>query len=769
MTSRVVSAIGSSTLAASADFRRTMAGLVACALAVLPLRELFTDWGWLTDVWVVMILVLVPAAALRLYSQPKVWHLLPGLLLAVCYLTHRYVPDHAIIGLIPGPGAWKDVGILDADVRDSIRDDVAPLQSTVAIQMVLAAQAALFAIAIDLIAVVARRPALAGIPFLVILIVSGAVPRQPVGLVWFAAAAAGYLLLLASDRRDELVRWGRVMPRAAGPRPTPVQALSGRRIGVIAIVAALCVPFLLPTRSVNVLADTFHNGGGSGLGDGTGNGGVALDPLAALRGELTRTNPIQLLTVQYVGDSAHDPFYLRQEVLDDYNGKAWTPSGDNQGLVTLGGSLAPDPPFVGPQVTYQARITVNSTLRGNAPIFANPTSLTGPDGASWNPTNQLVITNRVNKDTTYSEDVSESQPTASDLQVSAESLPPGDLARLSEPPSVPAAVHTIVNDAVGPATSEYAKALAIFQYFVNPANHFLYSTSTKTGTTGNDLLDFLTNRVGYCQQYAAAMAVMLRIEGIPSRVVIGYTHRKPDQNGKFTVSTQDAHAWVEAYFGGAGWVPFDPTPLQQQDPLRAAALAWAPHPAQTNASDPGTAVPRVSNSAGQTAGLGAAAAAPGSSSGSGGPGWWFWTILAVVIFVSALFLTPAAVRLQRRRARLRAARAGPDPLWAELADTATDLGYVWSPVRTPRQVEGWLREEAVSGSDAEAALHSLATAVEVSRYAPPSSRPTAEADLVSDLREVEASLRARRSRSDRVRARILPGSVSWLRRTFRRH
>ena len=177
----------------------------------------------------------------------------------------------------------------------------------------------------------------------------------------------------------------------------------------------------------------------------------------------------------------------------------------------------------------------------------------------------------------------------------------------------------------------------------------------------------------------------------------------------------------------------------------------------------------MSNSAGQTAGLGAASAAPGSSSGSGGPGWLFWTVVAVVIFVGALFVTPAAVRLRRRRARLRAARAGPDPLWAELADTATDLGYVWSPVRTPRQVEGWLREEAVSGSEAEAALHSLATAVEVSRYAPPSSRPPAEADLVSNLREVEASLRARRSRSDRVRARLLPGSVSWLRRKLRRH
>jgi hypothetical protein len=109
-----------------------------------------------------------------------------------------------------------------------------------------------------------------------------------------------------------------------------------------------------------------------------------------------------------VGDPKHNPFYLRQEVLDDYNGKAWTPSGDNQGLVALGAGLTPDPPLAGPQATYEAHITVNNTLRGNAPIFASATSL-GAEQRILEPTNQLAVTNRVSKNTTYTEAVSETQ------------------------------------------------------------------------------------------------------------------------------------------------------------------------------------------------------------------------------------------------------------------------------------------------------------------------------------------------------------------------
>ena len=67
--------------------------------------------------------------------------------------------------------------------------------------------------------------------------------------------------------------------------------------------------------------------------------------------------------------------------------------------------------------------------------------------------------------------------------------------------------------------------------------------------------------IGYCQQFSGAMALMLRMVGIPARVAAGFAPGTPLTSGKgFVVTDLDAHAWVEVYFNGIGWVPFDPTP-----------------------------------------------------------------------------------------------------------------------------------------------------------------------------------------------------------------
>ncbi|HSJ16919.1 MAG TPA: transglutaminaseTgpA domain-containing protein, partial [Solirubrobacterales bacterium] len=107
-----------------------------------------------------------------------------------------------------------------------------------------------------------------------------------------------------------------------------------------------------------------------------------------------------------------------------------------------------------------------------------------------------------------------------------------------------------------PTAYDAAKAIEAhfqsgFSYTEDPGQHRL------------PLAGFLfEERAGYCQQFSGAMALMLRMTGIPSRVVSGFSPGTPDpdQNDRYLVSDTDAHSWVEAYFPGIGWVTFDPTP-----------------------------------------------------------------------------------------------------------------------------------------------------------------------------------------------------------------
>ena len=139
--------------------------------------------------------------------------------------------------------------------------------------------------------------------------------------------------------------------------------------------------------------------------------------------------------------------------------------------------------------------------------------------------------------------------------------------------------------------------------------------------------------------------------------------------------------------------------------------------------------------------------------------------IAGVLLVLALVLTPAGVRASRRRARYRAARrdGDADALWRELSDTAVDLGYVWSPSRSPRQVASWLARDA---ADSAGSLRRLAAAVERARYAAPGSGAggsvgTTSTDLASELGQVTGQLRSGRSLRTRITSRLWPASLGW--------
>jgi transglutaminase-like putative cysteine protease len=92
------------------------------------------------------------------------------------------------------------------------------------------------------------------------------------------------------------------------------------------------------------------------------------------------------------------------------------------------------------------------------------------------------------------------------------------------------------------------------------------------------LVDFIVRtKQGYCQHYAGAMALMLRFLGIPARVGAGFTSGRYDaDDGTWTVTDRNAHTWVEVWFRGFGWLPFDPTPGRGQlaGPYTSASLGF---------------------------------------------------------------------------------------------------------------------------------------------------------------------------------------------------
>jgi hypothetical protein len=89
-----------------------------------------------------------------------------------------------------------------------------------------------------------------------------------------------------------------------------------------------------------------------------------------------------------------------------------------------------------------------------------------------------------------------------------------------------------------------------------------YSLEAPVPPTGQDSVDhfLFDGRLGFCEQIASATTIMLRSQGVPARLVTGYVPSERDRvSGVWISRAKDAHAWVEVYFPGTGWVPFDPT------------------------------------------------------------------------------------------------------------------------------------------------------------------------------------------------------------------
>jgi hypothetical protein len=121
---------------------------------------------------------------------------------------------------------------------------------------------------------------------------------------------------------------------------------------------------------------------------------------------------------------------------------------------------------------------------------------------------------------------------------------------------------------------ESATPYAFAERVMNYLGHgFTYDTTPRLTRYPLETFLFKT-KSGYCQQFAGAMALLLRMGGVPARVAVGFTTGKYNSaTHEWAVADTDAHAWVEAYFPRYGWVKFDPTPPSTLSPIPDTAAA----------------------------------------------------------------------------------------------------------------------------------------------------------------------------------------------------
>jgi transglutaminase-like putative cysteine protease len=134
------------------------------------------------------------------------------------------------------------------------------------------------------------------------------------------------------------------------------------------------------------------------------------------------------------------------------------------------------------------------------------------------------------------------------------------------------------------ARTEWEIVVRVERYLLD-GRRFRYTTNVPE--PGPDPLGefLLRTHLGYCQQFAGAAALLLRLAGVPARVVSGFATGRQIRQGRYAVRDLDAHEWIEVYFEGYGWVPFNPTPAA--DPAQVAGVI-DPLPVAADAStDPG--------------------------------------------------------------------------------------------------------------------------------------------------------------------------------------
>ncbi|WP_395658873.1 transglutaminaseTgpA domain-containing protein [Nocardioides sp.] len=735
-----------------------------------------TPGGFLNPLFLLAIVVAGTGATLRWWRVPT------GLVVLSEVVASGVVAMLLITGSpLPVGDGWTELRQALSGSLDSAQGYAAPVpDSAPSVDPLLILCGLLCLLLVDLLACTLRRVPLAGLPLL-------AIYSIPIGMVgdsiswWvFAATAAGFLTMLFLQESDHVARWGRPIgidretgdPIAFGAGTHVVRSTAGT-VGGVATALAIFLPALVPTAGVHL----FDFGPGGGGGDE-----ITVDnPTADLVRDLKRGDDTPLVQITTTDP---DPSYFRILTLTRFSDVEWSPG--NRDVPADQRANGTMPPLDGVaaavgrhEVPYD--VTILPAFSSTWLPTQSPISRIDAEG-DWRYDTQTMDFLAVPDDLTtsnlhYTMSALDLDLTSARLENAGTSA--GDVSEVftDVPADLPEIVRELAVDVTKDATTRFDKAVALQDWFREDGG-FEYSLDTAEGSGYDALVDFLTDapggRTGYCEQFAASMAVMARVLGIPARVAIGFLHPQPAGPDTWVYSSDDMHAWPELYFDGAGWVRFEPTPSDRaEDVPDYTVLTNTPDLQPTNPSEPSGARSSLlpSNRPTEERPDSTGAAAP-VNDGSG-PWWPLGGALVGLCLVALALLTPRVVRRRRRDRRL--ATGEPEAAWAELRDTALDLGVPWPERRSPRATRNALVDHLgvplgpqtgdrpahgpMVAPAAVAALDRLVHALELLRYARPGEAGSDPERVRTDTEILVASLLGGAVRSARRRAAWWPRSV----------
>lgn len=750
--------------------RLTLAAALAVALAASALGPVYADLGWLVRVLGAVAVVGAAGLAMRRLSVPVVVQ--PSLQLAALalYASFVFARETLVLGVLPGRDslaalrALADTGLVDVETL------APPVPTSPGLVLLAVFGVGAIAVLVDVIAVLLARAAVAGLPLLLLFAIPSAVLADGLGWLPFALTASGWLGLLLVEGSDRVGRWGTPLRTAAAGGRDDDTSLGrvGRRIGAAALGIAVVVPAILPGLDTRLL----DGGSGDGIGgSGKGKSSKVYNPITRLQGFLNLPEPSALFS--YTTDDP-TPDYVRMTTLDTFAGGQWSaselradPDDDavDDGIplpVGLGGEVATR------DVAMRMKMTGLETAWLPAP--ATPTDVDIPGRWVWDTEAETVFSaqdNTSDLDETFTLTATRALPSAG--QLAGVGVVPPAINPYRADVQLTERVRVELDRIVADAQTEYEQVVAV-QDHLRDTDVFTYDVQARRAPAGRDPLEFflLDNRRGFCEQYASAMAALTRALGLPSRVAVGFTSGSLE-GITWTVTTNEAHAWPEVWFEGAGWVRFEPTPRVDATsvPSYARPVTEGPDGGPT-AAPSATAEPSAGPSASASADprgildpeTGDPAALDDPATSSGGPSLPSLPVLLLLLAV-AVSGVPAVAGVLRRRHRR--SLVGPLPAWAQVHDDATDIGHLWRPADSPRAAARRLAAERALPADAVAALTRLAVATERVRFARPDAAVPESRSHAADVAVVHHALLAGASPGTRWRARLMPpATVRWL-------